>query len=62
VAQTRFVSCPRCGTQVAWLQQNRYRPFCSERCKLFDLGDWAMEKYRVTVEENKDTPESKGPD
>ena len=62
MAQTRFVNCPRCGAKVAWLARNRYRPFCSERCKLFDLGDWAMEKYRVPAEEDKDTPESKGPD
>jgi len=62
VSQTRFVSCPRCGAQVPWQAQNRFRPFCSERCKMFDLGDWAMEKYRVPVEEEQDTPDSKGPD
>jgi uncharacterized protein len=59
MGRTRFVSCPRCGAQVAWLAQNRYRPFCTERCKLIDLGDWAMEKYRVAVEEEKDAPEAK---
>jgi endogenous inhibitor of DNA gyrase (YacG/DUF329 family) len=59
---TRFVSCPRCGAQVAWQARNRFRPFCSERCKLFDLGDWAMEKYRVQVEEEKDTPDPTAPD
>jgi hypothetical protein len=62
MAQTRFVSCPRCGAQVAWLPENRYRPFCSERCKLIDLGDWAMEKYRVRVEEGKEKPEAEDPD
>ena len=62
MSQARSVSCPRCGTQVAWLDQNRYRPFCSERCKLIDLGDWAMEKYRVPVEEDQDMPEAKDPD
>ena len=62
MSQTRFVSCPRCGAQVAWQSQNRYRPFCSERCKLFDLGDWAMERYRAPVEEDQDTPQSKAPD
>jgi len=36
--------------------ENPYRPFCSERCKLIDLGDWAMERYRVPVEESKDAP------
>jgi len=47
---------------VAWRPENRYRPFCSERCKLFDLGDWAMEKYRVPVEGHKDMPETEDPD
>jgi uncharacterized protein len=62
VAQTRLVSCPHCGAQVEWLPENRHRPFCSERCKLIDLGDWAMEKYRVRVEEEKDAPEAKEQD
>lgn len=48
------VNCPRCGAQVKWSAENRYRPFCSERCKLIDLGDWAMERYRVPVEGEKD--------
>jgi len=60
VGKVRLVSCPRCGAQVAWSPENRYRPFCSERCKLIDLGDWAMEKYRVAVEEDKDPPEANG--
>ena len=47
---------------MAWVAENRYRPFCSERCKLIDLGAWAMEKYRVPVEEDKDAPDAKGPD
>jgi endogenous inhibitor of DNA gyrase (YacG/DUF329 family) len=44
------VSCPRCGAPVEWRPENRYRPFCSERCKLLDLGAWANEEYRVPVE------------
>jgi len=47
---------------VAWRPENRYRPFCSERCKLFDLGDWAMEKYRVPEEEHENVPEAEDPD
>lgn len=62
MTQTRFVNCPRCGVQVALQLEKRYRPFCSERCKLIDLGDWAMEKYRVPVEEDKDKPEAQDPD
>ena len=59
---SRFVACPRCSARVAWLPENRYRPFCSERCKLIDLGDWAMERYRVPIEEDKEAPEAKEPD
>jgi len=62
VAKARFVSCPRCGAQVAWSPENPCRPFCSERCKLIDLGDWAMEKYRVAVEEDKEPSEPNRPE
>jgi len=39
--------CPRCGAPAALSRANRWRPFCSERCKLIDLGNWADERYRV---------------
>ena len=38
--------CPQCGKESVW-KGNKYRPFCSERCKLIDLGTWADEKYKV---------------
>ena len=41
------VTCPTCGKPVAWVAENRFRPFCSERCKKIDLGAWAAEDYRV---------------
>jgi endogenous inhibitor of DNA gyrase (YacG/DUF329 family) len=34
---------------VPWTRESRYRPFCSQRCKLIDLGAWASEAYRVPV-------------
>lgn len=43
----RYVACPTCGTRVAWRPESRFRPFCSERCKMTDLGAWANEEYRV---------------
>ncbi|RPI48021.1 MAG: DNA gyrase inhibitor YacG [Betaproteobacteria bacterium] len=43
----KTVSCPQCGRPVDWSPANRYRPFCSERCKLIDLGEWATERYRI---------------
>lgn len=46
-----IVVCPTCGKSVAWLPENTWKPFCSERCKLIDLGEWATEKYRVPVQE-----------
>lgn len=41
------VACPTCGKAVEWRTGNRFRPFCSERCKQIDLGAWANEEYRV---------------
>lgn len=38
--------CPTCNKQVQW-QDNPFRPFCSERCKLIDLSKWVSEEYRV---------------
>ena len=43
----RTVSCPRCGAQAPYSPENRWRPFCSERCRVIDLGAWAAEAYRV---------------
>lgn len=45
------VACPICSSPVSWIAQNRWKPFCSERCKLIDLGQWAAEAYRVPVVE-----------
>ena len=57
MAVVRYVACPRCGSQVAWDPKNPFRPFCSERCKLVDLGAWATEKYRVPVAEDREQPD-----
>ncbi len=40
------VRCPRCGARVSWAG-NENRPFCSEKCRLIDLGRWADEDYRI---------------
>jgi len=53
----RTVPCPRCGAAALFSPENRWRPFCSERCKTIDLGDWASERYRVPVEEDKGSEE-----
>ena len=38
--------CTTCRTTVRW-EENPHRPFCSERCRLIDLGAWVTERYRV---------------
>lgn len=42
------IRCPTCRTLAAW-EENPHRPFCSERCKLTDLGQWAAERYRIEL-------------
>ncbi|GEM_PF-886112 len=39
--------CPQCGKPVNF-KDNPYRPFCSKRCKLIDLGAWLKEEYKIT--------------
>ena len=52
---TMMVACPICRTPVEWCSENRYRPFCSERCKLVDLGEWADELRAIPAA--PETPE-----
>jgi uncharacterized protein len=54
----RDFRCPTCRQTVAW-ERNPYRPFCSERCKVRDLGNWASERYRIAGER---PPDSETPD
>lgn len=43
----RLVACPQCSQPVEFTPENPYRPFCSKRCQLMDLGDWANERFRI---------------
>lgn len=43
----RKVHCPQCNKAIVWSADNPFRPFCSERCKLIDLGQWATGAYRI---------------
>lgn len=61
MTEARAVTCPGCGKSVPWIPANVWRPFCSERCRLIDLGAWAAERYRVPVVEDKDQPETAPP-
>jgi len=42
-----IVSCPNCQKEITWDEQHKFRPFCCERCKLIDLGEWAAEKHKI---------------
>jgi uncharacterized protein len=53
-----LIKCPTCKTETAW-EGNPDRPFCSERCRLVDLGAWIDGEYRVPAEES--SPEEAGP-
>lgn len=54
-----IVNCPQCGRVIVWDPTNRYRPFCSERCKMIDLGQWATESYRIPETEKQEDWEIK---
>ncbi|MGH8258992.1 MAG: DNA gyrase inhibitor YacG [Steroidobacteraceae bacterium] len=42
-----YVKCPTCDRTIDGSPDNPYRPFCSERCKLIDLGAWLSEKRGI---------------
>ena len=44
------VKCPTCKRPVAWTPGQVFKPFCSERCRLIDLGEWIMEEKRIPGE------------
>lgn len=44
------ICCPTCGKKDTWKSDNAFRPFCSARCKLIDLGEWADEQHRIPGE------------
>lgn len=57
----RQVPCPACGQPAVFAPANRWRPFCSERCRVGDLGAWASERYRVPASAAPDTDEAGPP-
>ena len=46
----RTLPFPRCRESTQW-ENNPFRPFCSERCKLIDLGAWASDEYRLPTQD-----------
>ena len=47
LTDTRIFKCPRCGKPVSF-EENPYRPFCSKKCKMVDLGAWFKEEYQIS--------------
>jgi len=45
-----LVKCPTCGRQIEWSEAASFRPFCSERCRLIDLGAWLSEQRAIPGE------------
>ena len=52
------LKCPSCRKPAQW-EGNPFRPFCSERCKMIDLGAWADGEYRIPAGKK---PEDEDPD
>ncbi len=46
------IKCPKCGKESSF-SDNPFRPFCSERCKLLDLGDWLSGSYSVPLAQDQ---------
>jgi hypothetical protein len=53
--------CPTCLGSAVY-NGNPYRPFCSERCKLIDLGRWASEAFRIPITVPDGREQDGGPD
>jgi endogenous inhibitor of DNA gyrase (YacG/DUF329 family) len=53
------IRCTKCGKLSPW-EGNRWRPFCSERCKMVDLGAWVTEGYRIPGGSEEDTAADDG--
>ncbi len=46
-------SCPTCSQETNIKPDNKFRPFCSERCRLIDLGDWLTENNSIPTDEQE---------
>ncbi|MBU3021547.1 DNA gyrase inhibitor YacG [Aestuariibacter sp. A3R04] len=54
-----IVNCPTCQADVEWSENSPNRPFCSKKCQLIDLGEWATEDRTIAGEKSaSDTPEN----
>ena len=44
------INCPQCRSVTYWTEGNKFKPFCSRRCQLIDLGAWATERHKISGE------------
>lgn len=44
---SKILCCPTCDQTLEWSPKNPFRPFCSEKCRLLDLGEWLSESYTI---------------
>jgi len=51
-----IIKCPHCGKETE-TTENPFRPFCSERCRLIDLGKWVSGAYRIPEEKPEESEE-----
>jgi uncharacterized protein len=52
------VKCPTCRRLVEWSPKSAYRPFCSDRCRLIDLGAWLSEEHRIPDERDSEAEQA----
>tara|TARA_B100001769_G_C21848347_1_gene460010 strand:- start:341 stop:511 length:171 start_codon:yes stop_codon:yes gene_type:complete len=45
--------CPNCKKLIKYTNENKFRPFCSEKCKLIDFGAWASEEFKISSNKNE---------
>lgn len=53
-----ILECPICRRKILYASNREvpFRPFCSRRCKLVDLGRWLTEEYRISEEIPPEAP------
>ena len=45
-----IIPCPTCKKSQRWADCDIHKPFCSKRCQLIDLGEWANESHSIAGE------------
>lgn len=51
------IKCPMCRVPHTYDVTSAFRPFCSERCRLMDMGAWAQGSYAIAVSDEQDLPD-----